>query len=80
MSSISNKDLKILIKMENIIGSNENYLFGKKGFWLDTSKYTAEEYKIVTKDDFIDFMNIIEKICQSKDKAKMKAKERRKAK
>lgn len=57
---LKNKDIELLIKMENLIGCNEKILF-------DNNKTD------VTKSDFIDFMNLIEKEIQTKRKQSEKA-------
>lgn len=57
---LKNKEIELLIKMENLIGCNEKILF-------DNNKTD------VTKSDFIDFMNLIEQEIQTKRKQSEKA-------
>lgn len=57
---LKNKEIELLIKMENLIGCNEKILF-------DNNKTE------VTKSDFIDFMNLIESEIQTKRKQAEKA-------
>lgn len=66
---LKNDDIDLLIKMENLIGMNEKKLFGKnkdkkcKVKWYDDTKTTIDF------DDFISFMNLIERALQDKQKA-----------
>ena len=60
---ISKEELNLLIKIENLIGMNEKKLFGK-----DKTKeltYTIYgENVTITHDDFVDYMNLIERLTQ----------------
>lgn len=76
-SLIRNKQLSTLIKMENLIGHNEKLLFGED----NDREFVYQEYEIkedgtkewvdvvVTIDDFVDFMNVIEALIQDKKQA-----------
>lgn len=56
---VKNEELEIIIKMENLIGNSKDKIFGGK-----------EELEIngtiITQEDFITFMNIIDKIISDK--------------
>ena len=52
MALCKNEEISLLIKMENLIGTNEKLLFGKnkdKIYMVDTTKISYE--------DFTDFIN-----------------------
>jgi len=52
---IKDDDIKILIRMENLIGMNENLLFDDEG-------YGYNEKAKCDKGEFLDFMTLIENI------------------
>lgn len=61
MALCKNEEISLLIKMENLIGTNEELLFGKnkdKIYMVDTTKISYE--------DFIDFINLVEKFRHNK--------------
>lgn len=66
---LKNEDINLLIKMENLIGMNEKRLFGKNKDkkcivnWYDNTTTT------INFDDFISFMNLIERAMKDKQKA-----------
>lgn len=62
------KEETTLIKMENLIGLNEKYLFKKP-----TKITTPDGEYTITKDDFIDFMNLIERHLQIRKQMNEKA-------
>lgn len=60
---LKNEDIHLLIKMENIIGMNEKTIFGKKkdkAIWIDGME--------ITFDDFVSYINLIDRILQNKKK------------
>lgn len=61
---ISKEDLEILIKMENLIGVNEKKLFGRNKNKKCVVKWFDDDDTIITYDDFISYMNIIENIVR----------------
>ena len=69
---LKNKDINLLIKMENLIGINEKRLFGRNKDkkcivnWYDGTR------TIVTREDFADFMALIERAIQDKKDASKK--------
>lgn len=64
--ALTNKDINIMTKMENLIGMNERKLFGEnkdipvKMKWADGTEYE------ITYDDFVDFICLIEKQIEIK--------------
>ena len=61
MALCKNKEIELLIKMENLIGTNEELLFGKnkdKIYKVDTAKISHE--------DFVDFINLVEQFKNNK--------------
>ena len=58
--ALTNKDISIMVKMENLIGMNEKRLFGEsknipvKMKWADGTEYE------ITYNDFVDFIGLIE--------------------
>lgn len=58
---IKDKDLNTMIKMENLIGMNAKRIFGKK-----KNKTTKLDNYEITHEDFIDYINLIEKVIQNK--------------
>lgn len=63
---LKNEDINLLIKMENLIGMNEKKLFGRN----KDKKYIINWYDgtqtIITREDFADFMALIERAIQDK--------------
>lgn len=63
---IKNNELETMIKIENVIGMFEKQIFGEnkdkevKIKWFDNSE------TIVTADDFVDYINLVEKIIVEK--------------
>lgn len=60
---LKNEDIHLLIKMENVIGMNEKTIFGKKkdkSIWIDGME--------ITFDDFVSYINLIDRILQNKKK------------
>lgn len=71
---IKNEDIHLLIKMENLIGMNEKTIFGKKkdkSVWIDGME--------ITFDDFISYINLIDRILNNKKKLSDKANQFNKA-
>lgn len=64
------EDENTLIKMENLIGLHEKQLFKKP-----TKIKTSEGEYIITKDDFIDFINLIERQIHEREQKNKKANE-----
>lgn len=66
---LKNEDINLLIKMENLIGTNEKKLFGRnknkkcKIKWYDNTETTIDF------DDFVSFINLVERALQDKQKA-----------
>lgn len=58
-----NEDIHLMIKIENIIGMNEKAIFGKK----KTKSIEVDGMKI-TYYDFIDYINLIDRILNNKKK------------
>lgn len=61
MALCKNEEIKLLIKMENLIGTNEELLFGKnkdKVYMVDKAKISHE--------DFVDFINLVEQFKNNK--------------
>lgn len=67
---LTKQEETILIKMENLIGLHEKQLFKKP-----TKVTTPEGEYTITKDDFIDFINLIERHQQKRKIANQKANE-----
>lgn len=67
---LTRQEESTLIKMENLIGLNEKYLFDKP-----TKITTPEGEYLITKEDFIDFMNLIERHLQIRKQRNQKANE-----
>lgn len=70
---LKNEDIELIIKMENLIGMNEKKLFGKNGDKKCIVKWYDNTETIITKDDFLDFMCLIERVIKNKKKASEKA-------
>ena len=60
---IKNEDINTLIKMENLIGINEKLIFGESKDKSITVNKTEIAY-----DDFITFINLIDKMITNKKK------------
>lgn len=73
--TIKNKELELMIKMENIIGMNEFKIFGENKD--KTVKFDNYE---ISFDDFIDYMNLIQRLIEQRDKNNEKTWARIKAK
>lgn len=61
MALCKNEEIFLLIKMENLIDTNKELLFGKnkdKAYMVDKTKISHE--------DFIDFINLVEKFRNNK--------------
>jgi hypothetical protein len=65
MMPVSEKDIELLIKMENVIGMNERKIFGRK-----KNKIVKFGDTKIGFDDFISYMNFVEKVITSYNKAK----------
>lgn len=63
---INNDELDLMIKIENLVGCNLSLLFP------DNEPFKIKEYDgtytIITKDDFIDYWNLIERLINAKKK------------
>ena len=61
---INNDELELMIKIENLVGCNSSLLFP------DNEPFKIKEYDgsytIITKDDFIDYWNLIERLLNKK--------------
>lgn len=71
---VKKEDLNIMIKMENIIGMHEKIFWGKNKDKPYIMKIYGETYEI-TYDDFISFMNIIQKEIENANKRSAKCNE-----
>lgn len=77
MPILKNDDINLMIKMENLIGDNQRKLFNRKGEYKYKFRDFATgemETETVTRDDFNDYMNLIEKFLYEKRKSAEKAK------
>jgi hypothetical protein len=70
---LKNEDINLLIKMENLIGMNEKRLFGKNKDKKCTVNWYDNTTTTIDFDDFISFMNLIERALQDKQKASDRA-------
>ena len=77
---ITNKDIEVMIRIENIVGMNEKKLFDDNGnfhyvetYYKDGKKYTEPE--TVTMEDFVDYINIVEKVLLERESNRKKVKE-----
>ena len=70
---LKNEDINLLIKMENLIGHNGKYLFGEDGNKKHNVKYHNGNEIVIVKGDFINFMELIERALQDKQKANDRA-------
>ena len=66
---LKNEDINILIKMENLIGVNEKKLFGRHKNKKCISHWYDGTNIIISFDDFLNFMDLIERALQDKQKA-----------
>ena len=71
--ALKNEDINLLIKMENLIGTNEKRLFGRNKDKKCTVNWYDGTTTIIDFDDFVDFMNLIERALQDKQKASEKS-------
>ena len=62
---VDEKDIELLVKMENVIGMNEKKIFGRKG-----NKVVKFGDTIIRYDDFHSYMNFVERVIVSYQKAK----------
>ena len=70
---LKNEEIQLLIKMENVIGLHSKEIFGKnKDNVVEVGTYT------ISYEDFISFMNLIEKCIQAKKERARKQNERNK--
>jgi len=76
---LKNEDINLLIKMENLIGMNEKKLFGKNNNKKCTVNWHDGTQTIIDRGDFSDFLALIERALQDKQKASDKANEFNKA-
>jgi len=60
---IKNEDIHTMIKMENVIGMHSNIIFGK-----DHRKTISVDGLEITFDDFITYINLINRILENKKK------------
>lgn len=70
---LKNEDIELMIKMENLIGMNEKKLFGKNGDKKCIVKWYDDTETIITKDDFLDYMCLVERVIREKKKASEKS-------
>ena len=69
--NISNDELELMIKIENLVGCNLSLLFpDDEPFKMKNYDGT---YTIITKDDFIDYWNLIEKLINKRNERQAKA-------
>lgn len=61
---LKNEDINILIKMENLIGTNEKLIFGE-----NKDKSIIVNKTEIAYNDFITYINLIDKIIADKKKA-----------
>lgn len=69
---LKNKDINLLIKMENLIGINEKRLFGRNKDKKCIVNWYDGTQTIITIEDFADFMELIERALQDKKNASKK--------
>jgi hypothetical protein len=65
---IKNNDIHLMVKMENIIGLNAKTIFGE-----DKSKTIEIDGMEITYYDFIDYINLIDRILNNKKKLSNRA-------
>lgn len=84
---LTNKDIEIMIRIENLVGRNEKILFDDNGEFNYIETYFENGKKIttpekVTMEDFVDYINIVEKVLLEREcnrkKVKQYMRERRK--
>lgn len=77
MPYISKEAIGIMIKMENLIGMNEHYLFGYGDDKYENQGRNCppESFGSIKHEDFTEFMSIIEKAIRDNAKTAEKSKE-----
>lgn len=60
---LRNEDIHLMIKMENVIGVNNKYIFGEDG-----TKVVCVDGLEITYHDFIAYLDLIERILENKKK------------
>lgn len=77
---MTNKDIEILIRIENLVGMNEKKLFDSKGefhyvetYYENGKKYT--EPATVTMGDFVDYINLVEKVLLQREENRRRSRE-----
>ena len=65
---LRNEDIHLMIKMENVIGMNNKYIFGEDG-----TKVVYVDGLEITYHDFIAYLNLIERILENKKKLSAKS-------
>lgn len=65
---LRNEDIHLMIKMENVIGVNNKYIFGEDG-----TKVVCVDGLEITYHDFIAYLDLIERILENKKKLSDKA-------
>ena len=63
---LKNKDINLLIKMENLIGMNEKTLFGEDNNKKCIVNWYDGTTTVVDKNDFLNFMALIERALKDK--------------
>lgn len=66
---ISQKDINLLCKMENIIGNNMEKIFDEDGkcvYQVMNMDISELEDETVTQEDFVDFVCLIERMMEEK--------------
>ena len=66
MAIMTNKDIDLLIKMENLIGANKSKLFGKNYDKKTIISYGDNKKIVITSEDFSDFINLVERVITDK--------------
>ncbi len=66
---LKNEDISLLIKMENLIGVNEKRLFGRNKNKKCIVNWYDKTQTIITIEDFADFMALIQRAIEDKQKA-----------
>lgn len=70
---LKNEDINLLIKMENLIGMNEKRLFGKNKDKKCTVNWYDSTTTTIDFNDFVSFINLVERALQDKQKANDRA-------
>lgn len=70
MALCKNEEISLLIKMENLISTNEELLFGKN----KNEVYMVDKTKI-SHEDFTDFINLVEKFKNNKSDSNARQKQ-----